>query len=167
MINKLYANELCIMHEHEEKIIVGLDVGTTNILVVVGKRKQQNLQILGIGNAKSEGVISSTVSNIDKTATCITQAIQEAEKNSGINIQVVHTGIADQHIHMHMHQGSLTKQTVEEEITIKDIYRLSNDMYKTIVPPGNKIIHVIPQNYSVDYEAVSYTHLTLPTICSV
>lgn len=140
------------MKGNEEKIIVGLDIGTTNILAVVGKQHNHTLQILGIGHTPSEGVTTGIIANIDKTATAIHQAIQEAEKTSGIHIQVVHTGIADQHIHTHIHRGSLTRQAVEEEITVQDIHQLSSDMYKTIVPPGKKIIHVLPQNYTVDYE---------------
>ena len=137
----------------ENKIIVGLDIGTTKICAIVGRKNDfGKLEVLGMGKAVSDGVIRGIVSNIDKTIFAIEKAIEEAEAQSGINIRVVNVGIAGQHIRSSIHHGSITRQSSEEEITIEDINRLTNDMYKIVIPPGSEIIHVMPQDYFVDFE---------------
>jgi cell division protein FtsA len=137
----------------QDKIIVGLDIGTTKICAIVGKLNEYGkLEVLGMGKSVSDGVIRGIVTNIDKTVAAIQKAVAEAEENSGINIRVVNVGIAGQHIKSSMHHGSITRTSYEEEITIEDITRLTNDMYRIVIPPGSEIIHVMPQDYIVDYE---------------
>lgn len=137
----------------QDKIIVGLDIGTTKICAIVGKLNEYGkLEVLGMGKSVSDGVIRGIVTNIDKTVGAIQKAVAEAEENSGINIRVVNVGIAGQHIKSSMHHGSITRTSYEEEITIEDITRLTNDMYRIVIPPGSEIIHVMPQDYIVDYE---------------
>ncbi len=138
---------------NEDKIVVGLDIGTTKICAIVGRINEYGkLEILGMGKAISEGVVRGVVANIDKTVIAIQQAVAEAEEMSGINIRVVNVGIAGQHIKSSLHHGSIIRHSSNEEITVEDINRLTNDMYKLVVPPGNEIIHVMPQDYIVDYE---------------
>lgn len=137
----------------KDKIIVGLDIGTTKICAIVGRKNEfGKLEVLGMGKAVSDGVIRGIVSNIDKTIFAIEKAIEEAEAQSGINIRVVNVGIAGQHIRSSIHHGSITRQSSEDEITVEDINRLTNDMYKIVIPPGSEIIHVMPQDYYVDFE---------------
>jgi cell division protein FtsA len=136
-----------------DKIVVGLDIGTTKICALVGRKNEfGKLEILGMGKAVSEGVVRGIVSNIDKTVDAIKRAIQGAEEQSGINIGVVNVGIAGQHIKSLQHNGSITRATVDNEITTDDVNRLTNDMYRLVTPPGSEIIHVMPQDYKVDYE---------------
>jgi cell division protein FtsA len=136
-----------------DKIVVGLDIGTTKICALVGRKNEfGKLEILGMGKAVSEGVVRGIVSNIDKTVDAIKRAIRMAEEQSGINIGVVNVGIAGQHIKSLQHNGSITRATVDNEITIDDVNRLTNDMYRLVTPPGSEIIHVMPQDYKVDYE---------------
>ncbi|MGW8121356.1 cell division protein FtsA [Roseivirga echinicomitans] len=137
----------------EDKIVVGLDIGTTKICVIVGtKNEYGKLEVLGMGKAVSDGVIRGIVTNIDKTVIAIEKAIAEASEQSGIEINVVNVGIAGQHIRSSVHHGSITRDVVEEEITVTDLTRLSNDIHKIVMPPGCEIIHVMPQDYIVDYE---------------
>ncbi|HEY8400806.1 MAG TPA: cell division protein FtsA [Cytophagaceae bacterium] len=137
----------------KDKIIVGLDIGTTKICAIVGRKNEfGKLEILGMGKAVSEGVIRGMVTNINSTVAAIQKAIKEAEDQSGINIKVVNVGIAGQHIKSSMHHGSITRNSYDDEITVEDINRLTNDMYKTVMPFGSQIIHVMPQDYTVDYE---------------
>ncbi len=137
----------------KDKIVVGLDIGTTKICVIVGRKNEYGkLEILGMGKAVSEGVIRGMVTNINTTVNAISKAIKEAEEASGIDIKVVNVGIAGQHIKSSMHHGSITRHTNDDEITVEDINRLTNDMYKTVMPFGCEIIHVMPQDYIVDYE---------------
>jgi cell division protein FtsA len=135
-----------------EKIVVGLDIGSTKICALVGRKdKYGKVEILGMGKAESHGVIRGVVTNIDKTVTAIASAIEEAEKTSGIDIRVVNVGIAGQHIKSITQRGSIHRNT-DNEITVDDVNRLTNEMYRTVTPPGNEIIHVMPQDYTVDFE---------------
>lgn len=135
------------------KIVVGLDIGTTKICAIVGIKNQfGKLEILGMGKASSEGVSRGVVINIDKTTDAIRKAIDEASVAAGINIGVVNVGIAGQHIKSSKHHGSITRQSIDDEITVDDIKRLTQDMYKIVIAPGDAIIHVLPQDYIVDYE---------------
>ena len=136
-----------------EKIIVGLDIGTTKICAIVGKKNEYGkLEIIGLGKAVSDGVIRGIVTNIDKTISAIGKAIEEAEEQSGIDINVVNVGIAGQHIRSSIHHGGITRDSKDDEITVEDVKRLTSDMYRTVIPPGSDIIHVMPQDYIVDYE---------------
>ncbi|WP_439881957.1 cell division protein FtsA [Pontibacter sp. MBLB2868] len=136
-----------------DKIVVGLDIGTTKVCALVGRKNEfGKLEILGMGKAASEGVVRGIVSNIDKTVEAIKKAIRQAEEQSGINIGVVNVGIAGQHIKSLQHNGSITRQVTDHEITVADVNRLTNDMYRLVTPPGSEIIHVMPQEYKVDFE---------------
>ena len=137
----------------KDKIVVGLDIGTTKICAIVGRKNEYGkLEVLGMGKAVSDGVIRGIVTNIDKTVHAIQKAINEAEEQAGIDIRVVNVGIAGQHIKSAVHHGSITRKSNEDEITIEDVNRLTNDMYRIVIPPGSEIIHVMPQDYVVDYE---------------
>ena len=136
-----------------EKIVVGLDIGTTKICAIVGRKNEfGKLEVLGMGKAESEGVIKGIVTNIDKTVFAIDKAIKEASNMSGIDIGVVNVGIAGQHIRSSIHHGSITRISKEDEVSIEDVNRLTEDMYRIVIPPGSEIIHVMPQDYIVDYE---------------
>jgi len=136
-----------------DKIVVGLDIGTTKICALVGRKNEfGKLEILGMGKAISEGVVRGIVSNIDKTVDAIKKAIRMAEEQSGINIGIVNVGIAGQHVKSLQHNGSITRATTDNEITVEDVNRLTNDMYRLVTKPGDEIIHVMPQDYKVDYE---------------
>ena len=137
-----------------EKIIVGLDIGTTKICAIVGKRNEfGKINILGLGKAHSDGVSRGVVVNIEKTVQAIRQAIGEAEKQSGIKIEVVHVGIAGEHVRSMQHKGLITLNNEDFEISREDVQRLHDDMFKIATQPGTEIIHVLPQEYTVDEQA--------------
>lgn len=137
----------------QEKIVVGLDIGTTKICAIVGRKNDYGkLEVLGMGKAESEGVIKGIVTNIDKTVFAIEKAIKEASDMAGIDVGVVNVGIAGQHIRSSIHHGSITRNSKDDEISIEDVNRLTEDMYRIVIPPGSEIIHVMPQDYMVDYE---------------
>jgi cell division protein FtsA len=137
----------------KDKIVVGLDIGTTKICAIVGRKNEfGKLEVMGMGKAESDGVIRGIVTNIDKTVQAIEKAVREAEDQSGIDINVVNVGIAGQHIRSSIHHGSITRSSNDDEITIEDINHLNSDMYRIVIPPGSEIIHVMPQDYTVDYE---------------
>ena len=135
------------------EIVVGLDIGTTKIACLVGRKTDHGkIEILGVGKAPSLGVTRGVVSNIEKTVQSIRAAVEEAEAKSGIEINVVNVGIAGQHIKSLQHRGMITRDTIDEEISQKDVDELIDDMYKLVMMPGEEIIHVLPQEYIVDRE---------------
>ncbi|WP_353186414.1 cell division protein FtsA, partial [Parapedobacter lycopersici] len=141
-----------ISSEKDSPIVVGLDIGTTKICVTVGRRSgAKKIEILGVGKAESSGVSRGVVANIQKTVNSILQAVEEASSQSNVDIKVVNVGIAGQHIKSIQHRGILTRRD-ENEINRLDIERLIEDMYKLVLPPGEEIIHVLPQEFTIDNE---------------
>lgn len=134
-------------------IVVGLDIGTTKICVTVGRRSDYGkIEILGMGKAESAGVNRGVVTNIQKTVQAIMQSVEEASGQSNVDIKIVNVGIAGQHIKSLQHRGILTRKELNTEIQRKDIDKLIEDMYKLVMPPGEEIIHVLPQEFTVDNE---------------
>ncbi len=134
-------------------IVVALDIGTTKVVAIAGRKNEHGkLEILGVGKVDSCGVSRGVVSNIEKTVKAIKDAVELAAKRSGAPIEEVHVGIAGQHIKSLQHRGILTREDNLTEINQQDINKLIKDMYKLVLPPGDKILHVIPQEYAVDNE---------------
>lgn len=140
--------------ENKDKIIVGLDIGTTKVCAIVGRENEfGKVDILGMGKVVSHGGVSrGVVSNIDKTVAAIQQAVAEASEKSNVEIKKVHVGIAGAHINSLQHKGMIIRNDADVEITKGDLERLEQDMAKLAVKPGDKIIHVLPQDYTVDDE---------------
>ena len=133
--------------------MVGLDIGTTKISVMIGRKNQYGkLEILGTGRAVSNGVARGIVSNIDKTVESIREAVVEAKQKSGLEINDVFVGIAGQHIKSLQHRGEIVRDNIDIEIDKADIDKLKSNMFKLITIPGEEVIHVIPQEYTVDGE---------------
>ncbi|MEC8603731.1 MAG: cell division protein FtsA [Bacteroidota bacterium] len=133
------------------EIVVGLDIGTTKIACLVGRKTDHGkIEILGVGKAPSVGVTRGVVSNIEKTVQSIRIAVEEAEAKSGVDVKVVNVGVAGQHIKSLQHRGMITRDNFDEEISQKDVDELIEDMYKLVMLPGEEIIHVLPQEYIVD-----------------
>jgi cell division protein FtsA len=134
-------------------IVVGLDIGTTKIAAIVGRRNEHGkIEILGIGKSESLGVTRGVVTNIMQTIESIKKAVEEAENKSGVDIKIVNVGIAGQHIKSLQHRGIRTRNNIDAEINQNDIDSLIDDMYKLVMLPGEEIIHVIPQEYIIDSE---------------
>ena len=137
------------------EIVVGLDIGTTKIACIVGRKTEHNkIEILSMGKCESVGVTRGVVSNIEKTVQSIKTAVAEAESRveGELHVRVVNVGIAGQHINSLQHRGMLMRNDLEQEIAQEDIDALIEDMYKLVMQPGEEIIHVLPQEYIVDNE---------------
>ena len=135
----------------KENIAVGLDIGTTKIVAMIGKKNEYGkLEILGVGKSKSLGVKRGVVDNITQTILSIQQAVLEAETNSGYKIQDVVVGIAGQHIRSIQHSDYISRSNAEEVIGNKDIDLLINQVHKLAMLPGEEIIHVLPQEFKID-----------------
>ena len=137
-----------------KKIAVGLDIGTTKIVAMVGQKNEfDKVEILGIGKSQSLGVHRGVVNNITQTIQSIQQATLEAEAKSGVTISDVVVGIAGQHIRSLQHSDYITRENADEVINEQDIETLINQVHKLVMLPGEEIIHVLPQEYKVDGQA--------------
>lgn len=137
-----------------KKIAVGLDIGTTKIVAMVGQKNEfDKVEILGIGKSQSLGVHRGVVNNITQTIQSIQQATLQAEAKSGVTISDVVVGIAGQHIRSLQHSDYITRENADEVINEQDIETLINQVHKLVMLPGEEIIHVLPQEYKVDGQA--------------
>ena len=135
------------------EIIVGLDIGTTKIAAIVGRKNEHGkIEILGHGRTESIGVKRGVVSNIENTVNSIRVAIDEASQKAGVNIKYVNVGIAGQHIKSLQHRGGIIRENYDDEISKEDVDSLMNNMYNLNMSPGEEIIDVIAQEYIVDNE---------------
>lgn len=134
-------------------IVVGLDIGTTKICTIVGRKNEfGKIEIMGYGKSESSGVTRGVVTNIALTIDSIKRSVEEASAKSNVDIHTVYVGIAGQHIKSLQHRGMRTRNSLDDEINQSDIDAIVEDMYKLAMPPGEEIIHVIPQEYIVDNE---------------
>ena len=137
-----------------ENIAVGLDIGTTKIVAMIGCKNQYGkLETIGVGKSKSLGVHRGVVNNITQTIQSIQQAVTQAEAVSNVKIDEVTVGIAGQHIRSLQHSDYITRSNAEQVINEDDIDRLINQVHKLVMLPGEEIIHVLPQDYKVDGQA--------------
>ncbi|MBL30841.1 MAG: cell division protein FtsA [Flavobacteriaceae bacterium] len=137
--------------EDKNNISVGLDIGTTKIVAMVGTKNEFNkLEILGTGKSESLGVHRGVVNNITQTIQSIQSAINDANSSSGYDINEVVVGIAGQHIRSLQHSDYITRTNPQDVINENDIEKLIQQVYKLVMLPGEEIIHVLPQEYKVD-----------------
>ncbi|MBC7902979.1 MAG: cell division protein FtsA [Gemmatimonadaceae bacterium] len=136
----------------EQPIIVGLDIGTTKIACIAGRKNEYGkLEILGFGRANSNGVKHGQVLNIDETIKAIRAALDNCyASNPNLDISEVYVGIAGHHIKSLQTRGDIVRHDNNEEITQREIDQLVADQYKTYIPAGDQIIDVIPQEFTVD-----------------
>ena len=135
------------------EVVVAIDIGTTKVCAIAGRINEYGkLEVLGLGKVSSEGVLRGVISNIEKTVRAIQEAVTSVEKQLDAKVQKVHVGIAGQHIKSLKHRGILTRDNAHDEIVQDDIEKLIRDMYRLVLPPGDKILHVIPQEFTVDNE---------------
>ncbi|QFG54232.1 cell division protein FtsA [Chryseobacterium sp.] len=132
---------------------VGLDIGTTKIVAIVGRRNTHGkIEVLGVGKAKSLGVHKGIVNNISQTISSIRAAVAEAQASSGVEIKKVTVGIAGKHIRSLQHSDYIMRENPDKFIGEDDIDALKEQVKKLVMLPGEEIIHVLPQEYKVDSE---------------
>ena len=128
----------------DNKIIAGLDIGTTKTCAVIAERGNNNIRILGYGVVPSAGLHRGTVVNIGKTAASITEAIDIAMKRANVEVESVNVGVAGEHIKTQYYKNYITIRNEEEEVRESDVNQLLEDVENAKIPPGHKIIHIIP-----------------------
>ncbi|MBR6417508.1 MAG: cell division protein FtsA [Bacteroidales bacterium] len=133
------------------KYIVGLDIGTTKIACFIGERSQNGkIRILGFGKTESVGVERGVVRNIRDTSESIRRAVAEASEMAKYDVEEVYVGIAGQHIKSRSNTGSVMIPDEHRQIEKSDVDRLIDDQYRVMLEPGEEIIHVFPQSFTVD-----------------
>lgn len=134
------------------KLIVGLDIGTTKVCAIVGQKNENGkINILGVGSEPSlGGVMRGEVTNISKTVEAIKGAVAKASKISNVEINSVLVGIAGEHIKSFQQTGVRIRENAESEITKNELIEMNKEQYRIAVDPGSKILHALPQEYTID-----------------
>ena len=140
------------MDHNQNPIIVGLDIGTTKIAVIAGRKNEYGkLEILAFGKAPSFGVQHGLVLNIDQTIKSIQQALRGCfDSNPDLEISDVYVGVAGHHIKSLQTRGDIVRQNADVEIERCELDLLMENQRKTFIPAGDQIIEVIPQDFYVD-----------------
>ncbi len=131
-----------------EKIIVGLDIGTTKICAIVGEMLEDEINVIGVGSHPSTGLRKGSVVNIESTVDSIKKAVEEAELMAGCDISSVYVGIAGNHIKGLNSHGLIAIKG--REITEMDVDRVIDAAKAVAIPTDREILHVIPQEFIVD-----------------
>jgi cell division protein FtsA len=132
----------------QSNLVVGLDIGTTKICVIVGEVTEDGIDIVGIGTHPSKGLRKGVVINIDSTVSSIQKAVEEAELMAGCQISRVFAGIAGGHIKGLNSHGVIAVKN--GEVSSNDIRRVIDAAKAVAIPMDREVIHVIPQEYIVD-----------------
>jgi len=136
----------------ESNLIAAIDIGTTKIVAVVGRKTGEGkIELLGMESVPSTGVKRGVVLNIEETVSAIQNVLAKVEENLNIKLEKVYVGIAGQHIRSMQNKVS-RYITGNSEITQTDIDQLYHDNFNMLIDAGEKIMHVIPQDYKVDHE---------------
>lgn len=138
----------------KKEIIAGLDLGTTKVCAVIAEKipEKNKIDILGFGVAPSEGLHKGLVANIGKTAEAIKAAMSQASNRAGIEIKTINVGVAGEHITSIRHRNYVTINREEKEITKEDLDRLEADVRTIRIPSDRQILHIIPEEFSVDHQ---------------
>lgn len=135
-------------------VVVGLDIGTTKVVAMVGQRDPATgkIRILGYGKTESTGVLRGSVINIEKTAEAVKRAVEQASAASDVDINEVYVGIAGQHIQSEILSQSYVRENGDAVFTREELEKRKLIVSHSRVDAGRKIIHVIPRTFSVDGE---------------
>lgn len=130
-------------------MIVGLDIGTSKVVAIVGQKNDDGeIEVVGIGSHQSRGLKRGVVVNIETTVQAIQRAIEEAELMAGCRIHSVFAGIAGSHIRSMNSHGIVAVR--EREVVQADLERVLDAAQAVAIPADQKVLHVIPQEYVID-----------------
>ncbi len=131
-------------------LIIGLDIGTTKVVALVGSVENGIIEIIGIGKAPSHGLEKGVVVDIGETTASIKRAIEEAENMADVRIDRVYAGIAGKHINSINNSGTVSISRDNRTITVDDVRRVIETAQAIQIAPDSELIHVIPRQYIVD-----------------
>ncbi len=134
----------------KERVAVGLDVGTTKVVALVGNIVDGSIEVIGLGKAESHGLEKGVVVDIGRTITSIRKAVEEAENMADVRINTVFVGIAGKHINSINNSGTVSINRPDRIITPEDVRRVVETAQAIQLPPESEMIHIIPRQYIVD-----------------
>ena len=134
----------------KEQIVVGLDVGTTKVVALVGNVVDGVIEIIGMGRADSHGLEKGVVVDIGRTISSIRKSIEEAENMADVRVDAVYVGIAGKHINSINNSGTVSINRPDRIIADDDVRRVVETAQAIQIPPESEMIHVIPRQYIVD-----------------
>ncbi len=135
----------------KDKLIAGLDIGTTKICVLIARVKQgEDFEILGVGTAPSQGLKKGVISDIKKTSSMIKAAVRKAEARAGLKIKRIRASIAGNHIQGTNNQGFIKIEKEDKRITSKEVEKALEEASHIILPSGREIIHILPQEFVIN-----------------
>lgn len=135
----------------QEETFVGIDIGSSKISVVVGKREEDGtLSVIGVGNSFVTGVKKGVITEIEETVSGISEAVEIAERTSGIPIDLANININGSHISSVNSNGVIAVGRADQEITKNDVARAEDAASAVQIPANKEIIHVIPRHFVVD-----------------
>lgn len=129
---------------------VGLDIGTTSVKVVVAEYIDSQMNIIGVGNAKSEGINRGIIVDIDKTVQAIQRAVRQAEEKAGIQIKGVSVGLPANMLEVENCRGMIAVNGDSKEITDEDVRNVASAALVRSIPPERQIVSILPQDFTVD-----------------
>lgn len=132
------------------EIVVGLDIGTSKVAVIVGQIQEGMIQIIGLGKAVNNGMRKGTIIDIEETVSAISNAIEDAERSSGIKIESCFCSIGGNQINTISSKGVIAVSRADGEITQQDIERVTEAARSVALPPNYEILHIIPRYFSID-----------------
>jgi len=133
----------------EKRMIVGLDIGTSKVVAVVGEVDSEGtIEVVGIGSHPSRGMKKGVVVDIESTVNAIQRAVEEAELMAGCQIHSVYVGIAGSHIRSMNSHGIVAIR--EGEVVSADVERVLDAAQAVAIPADQKVLHVLPQEYVID-----------------
>ncbi|WP_409294455.1 cell division protein FtsA [Peribacillus sp. SCS-26] len=135
---------------NSNEIYVSLDIGTSSVKVIIGEMVNDTLNIIGVGNVKSEGIKKGSIVDIDETVHSIQRAVEQAERMVGMEIKRVVVGISGNHIMLQPCHGVVAVSSSNKEITEEDVARVREASELLTIPADREIIDVIPIHYKVD-----------------
>lgn len=131
-------------------IYVSLDIGTSSVKVIIGEMVNDSLNIIGVGNVKSEGLRKGSIVDIDETVHSIKRAVEQAERMIGMKINQVIVGVTGNHVSLLPCHGVVAVSSDNREITNEDVARVIDAAQVVSIPPEREIIDVIPKQFIVD-----------------
>jgi len=134
----------------KEKVVVGLDVGTTKVVALVGNVIDGMIEIIGMGKSESHGLEKGVVVDIGRTISSIRKSVEEAENMADVKIDSVYVGIAGKHITSINNSGTVSINRPDRIIAEDDVRRVVETAQAIQIPPESEMIHVIPRQYIVD-----------------
>jgi cell division protein FtsA len=129
---------------------VSLDIGTSNVRVIIGDIANGSLNIIGVGTSKSEGIKKGSIVDIDETVRSIRRAVEQAERMIGMSLENVIVGVSGNHVQLQACHGVVAVSSPDREIGEDDIRRVIDAAQVYSVPPEREIIDVIPKQFIVD-----------------